>query len=600
MHDLPLISTIAAAFAVAWVLGLFCQWVRLSPIVGYLVAGVLIGPNTPGFVGNLDLAHELAEIGVILLMFGVGLHFHPKDLLAVKGIAIPGAIGQSLAATLAAAGIFTLFGISLTESIVIGMAMAVASTVVLMRVLISAGVLNSPQGHAAVGWLIVEDILTVVLLVLIPILGTSALQPGTGGTAAPAPGGASGAGGAALQIGLALLKLGVFVGLMMLAGHKLVPWMLIRIARLRSRELFTLTVLVLSIAVAAGAYFAFGASMALGAFLAGMMVAQSPVSHQAAADALPLRDAFAVLFFVSVGMLFDPSFLVQEPWMVLAGLGVVLLVKPLAALVIVALLGHPVRTGLTIAFGLAQIGEFSFIVAELARRNGIMPAEGQNVIIAAAIVSITINPILFRAIGPLEKLIARSPLLRRLLDGRAERRLKQLSPLPPAATNADGQPKRSAIIVGHGPVGRTVEQLLRERGFETVIIDMNADTVLELQRQGRRAIYGDATNSEVLEQAGVERASHLIITLPEAPDRAAAVASARHANENIRILVRARFLREQDALTQVGANAAIFDESEAAVALARLVLNETGTTDGAEIDRDAQRLRRQFPRSVQF
>ena len=288
-------------------------------------------------------------------MFGVGLHFHLKDLLAVKGIAIPGAIGQSLAATFFGIAVFTGFGLSLTSSAVIGMAMAVASTVVLMRVLMDADVLNSPQGHVAVGWLLVEDIFTVVVLVLIPVLG---------GDDASHSGNGAGLGlGAAL--GIAFLKLGVLVAIVMVVGSRVIPWVLVQVARLRSRELFTLTVLVFSIAMAAASYAFFGASMALGAFLAGMVVAQSPVSHQAAADALPMRDAFAVLFFVSVGMLFDPAFVLQEPLMILAALGIILLVKPITALIIVGLLGHSVRTALTVALGLAQIGEFSFILSDL-------------------------------------------------------------------------------------------------------------------------------------------------------------------------------------------------------------------------------------------
>ena len=307
MHDLPLISTIAAAFTAAWLLGLLTQWLRLSPIVGYLLAGVLIGPHTPGFVGDVHLAQQLAEVGVILLMFGVGLHFHLKDLIAVKNVAIPGAVGQSLIATVLAMVVFSAFGMPLKTGAVLGMAMAVASTVVLMRVLMDADVLSSRQGHVAVGWLIVEDIFTVILLVLIPVLGTDS----------------SGAGQGAFwwTLGVALVKLAVLVAIVLVAGAKVVPWVLIRVARLRSRELFTLTVLVFSVAIAAASYFFFGASMALGAFLAGMVVAQSPVSHQAAADALPLRDAFAVLFFVSVGMLLDPAVMLTQPLKVLATVG---------------------------------------------------------------------------------------------------------------------------------------------------------------------------------------------------------------------------------------------------------------------------------------
>ncbi len=568
MHDLPLITTIAVAFTAAWLLGLLTQRLGLSPIVGYLLAGVLIGPHTPGFVGDIHIAQQLAEVGVILLMFGVGLHFHLKDLLAVKGIAIPGAIGQSLAATFFGIAVFTGFGLSLTSSAVIGMAMAVASTVVLMRVLMDADVLNSPQGHVAVGWLLVEDIFTVVVLVLIPVLG---------GDDAPHSGSGAGLGlGAAL--GIALLKLGVLVAIVMVVGSRVIPWVLVQVARLRSRELFTLTVLVFSIAMAAASFAVFGASMALGAFLAGMVVAQSPASHQAAADALPMRDAFAVLFFVSVGMLFDPAFVLQEPLMILAALGIILLVKPITALIIVGLLGHSVRTALTVALGLAQIGEFSFILSDLARKHSLMPDSGHNVLVAAAIISITLNPILFRSLLPLEAWLRRHPALWSLLNARAERRALNVNR---ATEDKIGQRpltgERLAIVVGFGPVGRSVQRLLSDAGLSTVVIDFNMDTVAELVSQGQNAIFGDASHEAILEQAGMKHASHLVLTLPQSSARIAVVTAARNINPDARILVRAHYLRERDDLEKAGATAAVFEEGEVAVALARLVLANTGT-----------------------
>ncbi len=570
MHDLTLISTVAAAFTGAWLLGLLTQWLRLSPIVGYLLAGVVIGPYTPGFVGDVHIAQQLAEVGVILLMFGVGLHFHLKDLLAVRGVAIPGAIGQSLIATLLAVAIFSLFGMPAKTGVVLGMAMAVASTVVLMRVLMDAGELSTPRGHVAVGWLVVEDVFTVILLVLIPVLGS----PAAGHDAADA------ARGATLPLwqtlGLALLKLTALVGIVLLAGSRVVPWALVRVARLRSRELFTLTVLVFSIAIAAGSYFFFGASMALGAFLAGMVVAQSPVSHQAAADALPMRDAFAVLFFVSVGMLFDPLFVLEQPLMVAAALAIVVLAKPLAALAIVLLLGHTVRTALTVAIGLAQIGEFSFILSELARRHGLMPDAGHNVLVAAAILSITINPLLFRSIPGVERWLRSRPRLWRLLNGEVERRIATANAEVAQAIAGPQAPGRRAIVVGYGPVGRSVRRLLDEAGLSAVVIDLNMDTVAALRREGQAAIFGDASHAEILRQAGIERASHLVVTLPHSADRTAVVATAREINPQLRILVRARYLREREVLVQVGANAAVFEEAEAAVALARLVLADTG------------------------
>jgi CPA2 family monovalent cation:H+ antiporter-2 len=568
MHDYPLIATVSVGFFAAWVLGLVTQRLRLSPIVGYLIAGVLIGPHTPGFVGDIHLAHQLAEVGVILLMFGVGLHFHLDDLLAVRNVAIPGALGQSLAATLVAIVVFMAFGMEARTGAVIGMAMAVASTVVLMRVLMDANALNSPAGHVAVGWLLVEDVLTVIVLVLIPVLGTAPVVEGARAAAAGNP---------LVAIGMALLKLAALVVIVMVVGSRVIPWVLNRVARLRSRELFTLTVMVFSIAIAAGSYAAFGASMALGAFLAGMVVAQSSVSHQAAADALPLRDAFAVLFFVAVGMLFDPAFLIKEPLMMLAALGIILIVKPLAALAIVAALGYSVRTALTVAIGLAQIGEFSFILSDVGRKYGLMSDAGHNLLVGGAILSITLNPILFRSIDSIERWLKARPRLWALLNARAERGVSQAN-VDEADRIAGTKTKdaRRAVVIGFGPVGRTVERLLKDAGLETVVIDMNLDTVAELRREGRSAIYGDASQPAILESAGVGTASHLLLTLPQANDRAGIVAAARNLNPKIKIFVRARYLREREELEQVGATAAVFEEGEAAVALARLVLADSG------------------------
>ncbi|MBX3414326.1 MAG: cation:proton antiporter [Pirellulales bacterium] len=567
MSDLPLITTIAAGFTAAWVLGLLTQRLRLSPIVGYLLAGVLIGPHTPGYVGDIHLAHQLAEVGVILLMFGVGLHFHLEDLIAVKSVAIPGALGQSLAATLISIPIFLMFDIEPRSGAVIGMAMAVASTVVLMRVLMDAEVLDSVAGHVAVGWLLVEDVLTVVVLVIIPVLGTEVVAAGEV-AAATNPW---------MAITMALVKLAALVAIVLFVGSRVVPWALLQVARLRSRELFTLTVMVFSVAIAAGAYVLFGASMALGAFLAGMMVAQSPVSHQAAADALPLRDAFAVMFFVAVGMLFDPMFLLHEPLMMLAAMGVILIVKPLVALLIVAVLGHSVRTALTVALGLAQIGEFSFILSDAATKFGLMPEAGHNVLVGGAILSITLNPILFRSLDPIERWLRTKPRLWALLNSRAERRVGQINveAAENIAQHKAGE-QRLAVVVGYGPVGQTVNRLLRDAGMATVVIDMNSDTVIDLQRQGQTSIYGDASREAILEQAGVPRAAYLVLTLPQATNRTAIVTLARTLNPRIKVLVRARYLREREDLEQAGASAAIYEEGEAAVALARLVLVDAG------------------------
>lgn len=573
VKQLPLITLMAAGFSAAWVMGLFTQWLRLSPIVGYLLAGVLIGPHTPWanfYQGDGHLAHEVAEIGVILLMFGVGLHFHLEDLLAVKYIAIPGAITECLIATTVGVIVFTSLGFEPKTGMVIGIAMAVASTVVLMRTLTDAGLLSSPQGHIAVGWLLVEDVLTVIVLVLIPILGNGGSgEPATGLLANPL-----------VAIGLALFKLVVMVAAIIVLGSKIVPWALLQVTRLRSRELFTLTIMVFSIAIAAGAYVLFDASMALGAFLAGMVVALSPVSHQAAADALPLRDAFAVLFFVSVGMVFDPMFLVEEPVMMAATLGIVLLVKPITALVIVAVLGHSVRTALTVALSLAQIGEFSFILSNLAGQNGLMTEKGHNAIVGAAIISITLNPMLFRSIDGIENWLRGRPRLWRLLNARARKRVVDVNKsVAGMIVNIDPEEERLAILVGYGPVGRTVDGLLEEAGFKTVVIEMNMDTVLELKEQGQPAIYGDASRDAILELAGVNRASHLVLTLPQSAICSTIVSHARHLNPHLKIFVRARYLREREDLEQAGATASIFEEAEAALALARLVLVDSGASE---------------------
>lgn len=577
MHDLPpLLTTLALGFTAAWILGLLTQWLKLSPIVGYLLAGVLLGEHTPGIHADTALAPQLAELGVVLLMFGVGLHFHVKDLMAVRWVAIPGAVGQSVVATAAGAVIFSALGLTWTAGIVLGLAMAVASTVVLMRVLIDGRRLNTVAGHTAVGWLIVEDVLTVVMLVMLPTLAAS--QSGA-------------AQSWVVDLGLALAKLVLMVVVVMVAGAKFVPWVLVRVARLRSRELFTLTVLVMSIAVATGAAYLFGASVALGAFLAGIVVAQSPVSQQAGSDALPLRDAFSVIFFVSVGMLFDPNFILREPWLVVAGVGVVMVVKPLAAVFIVAALGHPLVTGMTVAVGLAQIGEFSFILGESAFKLGILTEEERHLIVACAMVSITLNPVLFRTLPPLERWLRTKPTLWKLLNYGATRRAERGNAVAiEHLLHVDTDTTPLAIIVGYGPVGQQVDRLLREQGRETVIIELSMDAVTQLTAEGRTAIFGDASHREVLRQAGVQRASHLILTTPHSPDLPALVTAARDLNPNIRTLMRTRYMREQPLVMQLGATAAVTDEVESAVALVELVLADTGATPGT-IRTEAERVR---------
>lgn len=565
MHDISLITTIAFGLTAALFFGLLVKRFGISPIVGYLLAGMAIGPYTPGFTGDVALAMQLAEIGVILLMFGVGLHFHFKDLMAVRGIAVPGALGQSLAATLSGAAIAVALGWTWNAGLVLGIAISVASTVVLLRVLMDAGMVETTEGQAAIGWLVVEDIITVLILVLLPALAVDDAATATQVS------GWSVATAAAVAVGK-LLGLGA---IMAVVGVRFVPWLLLRVARLRSRELFTLTVLVMAMAVATVGYLAFGASMALGAFLAGMVVGQSKLSHQAAADALPMRDAFAVLFFVSVGMLFDWRAILHEPLLILGTLVVILVVKPLAALLIVIATKHTLKTGLVVAGGLAQIGEFSFIVAEAAKKLGIMPGEGHHAIVAAAIVSISLNPWLYRTLQGLEPWANRHPRIRAWLDRRAAAKGH-------AANDAHARRAQSpaeVIIVGYGPVGRAIEHRVTEIGLSHLVIDLNVDTVLALQAQKKHALFGDAANESILAEAGIKDASYIVITLPDTAAGYAVITAARSLNPKIKTLVRARHLKDRELLEQVGPDAVCYDEAEAATALS-ILLRAHAKADG--------------------
>lgn len=562
MHDISLIKTIALGLAGALIFGLLAKRLRLSPIVGYLVAGIAISPHTPGFVGDVQIAGQLAEIGVILLMFGVGLHFHLADLLAVRSIAVPGALGQSLAATGACAGVAVALGWDWTSGVILGIAVSVASTVVLLRCLMDHGVVDNHEGHVAIGWLVVEDLLTVLVLVVLPALGTNATAA-SGDTS-------SGGGSPWMPLALALVKIGALVALMFAAGSRLIPWLFVRVARLRSRELFTLTVLVLAISVATASYVVFGASMALGAFLAGMVVGQSKASHQAAADALPLRDAFAVLFFVSVGMLFDPRGLLDAPWLFLGVTAVILIVKPVVAFLIVLAGGHSVRTGLTVAGGLAQVGEFSFIVADLAGTLGRLPPSGRNAIIAGAMLSISLNPWLFRWLLSWEPRLLRFPPMARWLAWRTRSRGLQVH-RDFHAREADDAPVR-AVVVGYGPAGQTVARLLRESGVSPTIVETNIDTVEELNAAGHRALFGDATRAEILAAAGLETARYLVITVPKTEITLQIIHTGREVNPLIEVLTRASYLRDREAFVSAGASTVCVDEAEAAVALAEAVM----------------------------
>ena len=548
MHEAPLITTIALALGAALVLGLLAKRLRLSPIVGYLMAGVLIGPHTPGVVGDMRISSQLAEIGVILLMFGVGLHFSFKDLLAVRYIALPGALIQSTAATLACMGLAVVAGWTWQSGLILGVAVSVASTVVLMRALMDHGILNTPEGHAAVGWLVVQDIITVLVLVLVP-----ALAAADGGT------------NLWQTIAIATGKLTLLIAIVVLAGARCVPWLLIRVARLRSDELFTLTILVMAICVAAISYFIFGASMALGAFLGGMVVGQSKVSDQAGADVLPMRNVFAVLFFVSVGMLFDWRAVAAVPGLLLGVLAIVLLVTPAVALLIVAIGGHSVNTAVTIAAGLAQIGEFSFIVANMAQSLGLMPASGHNIVVGAAIVSISLNPFIFRGMLALKPRLARLPWLTTRTQ-KLGARANEIA--------AKRQYDPGAIVVGYGPVGQTVTRLLSEFGINPTIIETNVDAVLELHQRGQPALFGDATRADILRAAGLKSAAYLIVTMPQAEISLRIIQAAREIAPMIRVMTRGNYISESDAFAQAGAAVVRYDEAESAAALAEALLQE--------------------------
>jgi monovalent cation:H+ antiporter-2, CPA2 family len=565
MHDTELILTLTCGLAAALALGYVTHRLGLSPIVGYLLAGIAVGPHTPGFVADRHLAEQLAEIGVILLMFGVGLHFHFDELLAVKRIALPGAVVQSLVATGLGAITAWGFGWGWAAGAVFGLALSVASTVVLTRVLADNNELHTPTGHIAVGWLVVEDLFTVLVLVLLPpLFGGRDLLP---------------------AVGLAVLKIGLLVVVAVPVGGRLIPWLLKKVTETRSRELFTLTVLVVALGIAVGSALLFGVSMALGAFLAGMIVGRSDFSLRAAADALPMRDAFAVLFFVSVGMLLEPRYLIDSPLVVLATLAVVLLGKPLAAAMIVLVLGYPVRVALSVAVALGQIGEFSFILAALGVSLKVLPAEATNALVAAAIVSISINPLLYRAVGPIEAWAARHPRLWRRLSARV-RTAGEVSPNNHTATG----PQYRAVVVGYGPVGRTVCRLLRENGIEPSIIEMNLSTVEKLRAEGIAAVYGDASHRDTLKAAGAENANTLVLSASGSAGAEEVVRLARELNPGIRVIARSTYLRERAPLRSAGADEVYAGEGEVALAMAESILRGLGATS-EQIDRERERVR---------
>ena len=570
MEHLPLILTLTGGLAAALLLGYCTQRLGLSPLVGYLLAGIVVGPNTPGFVADRHIAEQLAEIGVILLMFGVGLQFHLKELLAVRRVALPGAIGQSLAATLLGLLVTqtVAIGWSWPAGIVFGLAISVASTVVLLRVLADNNDLHTPAGHIAVGWLVVEDLLTVLVLVLLPVLFR----------------GEQGEGNVVAAIGWSLFKIGILVAFVFFVGGRVIPWLLGHVAATRSRELFTLAVLVVALGIAVGAAQLFGVSMALGAFLAGMVVGQSDFSSRATAEALPMRDAFAVLFFVSVGMLFEPTPLWSTPGLVAATLAVILLGKPLAAMSIVLVLGYPLRVALAVSVALAQIGEFSFILAALGLKLNILPGEAYNVLVAAAIISISLNPLLYRMIDVMERQAKRWPALERLLLGRK----RTAGPSKDAAESSGGE--SHAVVVGYGPVGRTLVRLLQENQIVPTVIELNLETVRRLRDDGIHAVYGDSSHKQTLAEAGVERAAVLFLTSSgmHSPDEV--IRLARELNPDIRVVARASYLRELPLLRKAGADAVFAGEGEVALTMTEHLLRQLGAS-GEQIDRERDRIR---------
>ncbi len=575
-HEPLLISTIAVGLTAAFAGGLLARRLRLPPIVGYLLAGVAVGPFTPGLIADTEVASELAEIGVILLMFGVGIHFSIGDLLAVKSIAVPGAIGQIVVATAFGVGLGLALGWGLGGAVVLGLALSVASTVVLLRALTERNELDSMQGRIAVGWLIVEDLFTVVVLVMLP-----AITPLLGGTATAGDPSL----GALGELGLAVGKALVFAILMIGVGARVVPWLLAAVAREGSRELFTLGVLAVALGIAFVSSTVFGVSLALGAFVAGALVGESDVSHQAAADALPLRDAFAVLFFVSVGMLVDPAFLLGHPLEIVAVVALIVVAKSIAAFAIVTVLGYPLRTALTVAAALAQIGEFSFILATLGGALGLLPPEGFQLIVAGALLSITLNPIAFSLVEPLDRRLRERPLVRRLVERRG-RDLRRLG-------RPDLEPLTGhAIICGYGRVGRIVAPALERRGFRHIVITTDRRVVEALRRDGRLALYGDASQPDLLAEAGVARARMVIGAVNDPHTTHLVVERARELNPGIQVIARTASDAEAARLRAAGPTVqAVFGERELAVQMLRYALRRFGLSTN-EVEMVAQGLRR--------
>ena len=560
-HEVTLITTIAAALGLALIMGFVAARLKLPALVGYLIAGIIIGPATPGFVADIELSNQLAEIGVMLLMFGVGLHFSLDDLLAVRRIALPGAIVQIAVATLLGIGVTALWGWSLAAGIVFGLALSVASTVVLLRALESRGVLESVNGRIAVGWLVVEDLVMVLVLVLLPPfsvwLGGHSTVP------------AEGAGDQSLLTTLVVTlgRVSVFIALMLVVGRRLFPWLLWQIAGTGSRELFTLCVIAAAVGIAYGSAELFGVSFALGAFFAGMVMRESPLSYRAAEESLPLRDAFSVLFFVSVGMLFDPHVLISEPIHAIVVVAIIVFGKSLAAFVLVLLFRYPLNTALTVSASLAQIGEFSFILANLGVSLGLLPTEGQSLILAGAIISIALNPLVFQIIEPAQAWIrSRSKLAQTL-----ERPDDPLAVLPMTVdlNRLTGQ----VVLVGYGRVGRRIGEALTANGISFVVAEENREIVEKLRESGVPAVSGDASEPAVLIQAHIHRARMLVIATPDTLDVRRMIEIARTVNPRIETVVRTHSEEEAVLLEKENAGKVFLGEHELARSMIQHVLD---------------------------
>jgi CPA2 family monovalent cation:H+ antiporter-2 len=542
-HHSPLIATIVAGLVVAFVMGAIAHRLRVSPVAGYLFAGVVVGPFTPGFVADIALANELAELGVILLMFGVGLHFSLRDLLSVKNIAVPGAVAQIAVATLLGLGLALLLGWSLAAGVLFGLALSVASTVVLLRAMQARDLINTERGRIAVGWLIVEDIAMVITLVLLPPVAQLLGGQDNGGA------------GVTTTFFVTVLKIAGFIAFMLIVARRLIPLALHWVAHTGSRELFRLAVLSIALGVAFGAAYVFDVSFALGAFFAGMILGESQLSRRAAEETLPLRDAFAVLFFVSVGMLFDPAVVVERPWPLLATLAIIVFGKSLVAFVIVRSFGHPTRTALTIAASLAQIGEFSFILAGRGAEIGILPPEGRDLILAGAILSIFLNPFVFTAVA-----------------GRVRADRKAAAEEAQEVERARERERRQhTILVGYGRVGRLVAQGAREAGHALVVIEDQPDWAREAFDTGLAVVIGNAASARVLREAGIEGAARLVIAIPEGFEGGAIAARVREINPQITIFARAHSDGEADHLRALGVDEVVTADPEVAGRLLDLV-----------------------------